>query len=188
MDLHVLNDGTEVAVRPIRADDGERLKAAHERLSPEARYRRFLSAKPTLTTSDARYLVEIDGSDHVALVATAPADGDDGDDGDDGAIIAVARYVRVPDDPSSAEMAIVVDDRYQRQGLAKLLLTKLALTATEHGVQRFRATTLTDNIAIYRLLEQLAHGEMHVVRNGSLTELELRLVPDSEKIAAWGGS
>ena len=182
MDLHVLDDGTEVAIRPIRADDGERLKAAHERLSPEARYKRFLSAKPTLTSSDARYLVEIDGSDHVALVATAP------DGGDEGAIIAVARYVRVPDDPSSAEMAIVVDDRYQRQGLAKLLLAKLALTATEHGVQRFRATTLTDNIAIYRLLEQLAHGEMKAVRRGSLTELELRLIPDSEKIAAWGGS
>ena len=182
MDLHVLNDGTQVAIRPIRADDGERLKAAHERLSPEARYRRFLSAKPTLTSSDARYLVEIDGSAHVALVATAP----DGDD--EGAIVAVARYVRLPDDPSKAEMAIVVDDRYQRQGLAKLLLAQLALIATEHGVERFLATMLTDNIAIYRLLEQLADGEMHVVRRGSLTELELRLVPDSEKIAAWGGS
>jgi RimJ/RimL family protein N-acetyltransferase len=182
MDLHVLNDGTEVVIRPIRADDGERLKAAHGRLSPEARYRRFLSAKPTLTSGDTRYLVEIDGSDHVALVATAP------DDSDDGAIVAVARYVRVPEDPSSAEIAIVVGDRYQRHGLAKLLLAQLASIATEHGVQRFRATMLTENIAIYRLLEQLAHGEMQVARRGSLTELELRLVPDSEKIAAWGGS
>ncbi len=79
-----------VLIRPIRADDGERLSASHARLSPESRYRRFLSAKPELTGADVRYLVEVDGIDHIALVATQPSlPGEP--------IVAVARCIRVPE-------------------------------------------------------------------------------------------
>lgn len=71
-------------IREIRADDGERLRASHARLSAESRYRRFLGAKPTRTEA-ARYLVQIDGREHYALVATASIGGRHGE------IIAVAR-------------------------------------------------------------------------------------------------
>ncbi len=124
----VLNNGTEVEIRPIRADDGERLRGAHERLSPETRYRRYLGAKPTLSPDDARYLVEVDGADHVALVAT------DTIDGEPGAIVAVARFVRLPSDPTAAEFAIVVGDAYQKQGLGSELVRRLAAAALERGV------------------------------------------------------
>ena len=73
MDVHALTDGRQVGIRPIRADDAVRLREAHTRLSPETRYRRFLAAKPQLSAADSRYLVEVDGSDHFALVATAMA-------------------------------------------------------------------------------------------------------------------
>ncbi len=172
MDLHVLPDGREVEIRPIRADDGERLRASHARLSPESRYRRFLAAKPVLSAADARYLVEIDGSDHFALVATA-AGGESGDD--DGPIIAVARFVRLPADPATAELAIVVGDRYQRQGLAAELLDRLADAALERGVRRFRATMLAENVAIHRLLEGFAAGGRVQLRRDSITEVEVEL-------------
>ncbi|MDQ2897708.1 MAG: GNAT family N-acetyltransferase [Actinomycetota bacterium] len=158
-----------VEIRPIRADDGVRLRASHARLSPESRYRRFLGAKPTLTESDARYLVEVDGRDHVALVATAPVDGADGE------IIAVARFVRLPDEPDTAEFAIVVADAYQRRGLATELLRDLAAVATERDITRFRATMLADNIAIQRMLERLAAGEASYLRCGSVIEMEITL-------------
>lgn len=157
-----------VEIRPIRADDGVRLRASHARLSPESRYRRFLGAKPTLTESDARYLVEVDGRDHVALVATAPVDGADGE------IIAVARFVRLPK-PDTAEFAIVVADAYQRRGLATELLRDLAAVATERDITRFRATMLADNIAIQRMLERLAAGEASYLRCGSVIEMEITL-------------
>jgi len=47
MDSYALKDGTVVEIRPIRADDSERLRTSHARLSPESRYRRFLGAKPS---------------------------------------------------------------------------------------------------------------------------------------------
>lgn len=176
-----------VEIRPIRPDDGERLQAAHLRLSPESRYRRFLSAKPILTADDARYLVQVDGSDHVALVATAPVGGIEE------AIVAVARFVRLDDDPAAAEFAIVVADDYQRQGLATALLERLTAAAVAVGVDRFRATILSDNRAVRRLIAQLTDGDYDAVDGGVTTEVEFELPAVTAgrrdaMIAACGGS
>jgi RimJ/RimL family protein N-acetyltransferase len=169
VDCYCLNDGTVLEIRPIRADDRERLQVAHGRLSPESRYRRFLGAKPELTEADARYLADVDGSNHFALVATATVDGERG------AIVAVARFVRASDDPTSAEFAIVVGDSFQRHGLAAALIERLAAAATERGITRFRTTMLSGNVAIFRLLEQLAEGELQVVTEGEISEVEIEL-------------
>lgn len=144
------------------------MRASHARLSPESRYRRFLAAKPQLSSADARYLVEIDGSDHLALVATDP-------DQDGQPIVGVARYIRGPEDREAAELAIVVADEYQRQGLGGELLSRLADAALARGVRRFRATTLADNAAIHRLLSRLAGGRLQARRSGEITELEVEL-------------
>jgi RimJ/RimL family protein N-acetyltransferase len=168
VDLYALPDGRVVTIRPIRIDDRERLQASHGRLSEESRYRRFLSAKPQLTAADARYLVEIDGCDHFALVATvAQADGE--------SIIAVARFVRLDEDPGAAEFAIVVGDDYQRGGLGAELLGRLADAAVERGVDRFRATMLTENAAIQRLIAQVAEPPVTRRRQGTISEVEFEL-------------
>lgn len=166
--LHVLPDQRRLDIRAIRPDDGERLKVYHLGLSDESRYRRFLGVKPRLSDADARYLVEIDGSDHFALVATCPSR-------DSGAIVAVARFVRVRDAPDTAEFAIVVGDDFQRQGLAGELMDRLAAAAGERGIRRFRATMLADNIAIRRLMTRLASGPVQVLERGRVTELEIEL-------------
>jgi RimJ/RimL family protein N-acetyltransferase len=168
VDLHALPDGNVVTIRPIQADDGERLQLAHERLSQESRYRRFLSSKPQLTAADTRYLVDIDGCDHYALVATvAEPDGE--------AIIAVARFVRLPEDRRTAEFAIVVGDAWQRQGVAGELLGRLADAAVTRGVTRFRASMFADNVAIHRLVARLAVRVTNRHRSGNVSEMEFDL-------------
>jgi RimJ/RimL family protein N-acetyltransferase len=180
---YTLNDGRRVVIRPIRPDDHERLRASHARLSPESRYRRFLAAKPELSSADARYLVEIDGSDHFALVATlahephelgGPHESGEFDEADQ-PIVAVARYIRLPDDPAAAEFAVVVGDAYQRQGLAGELTARLAHAAVARGVERFRATTLADNVAIHRVAAKLAAGRLARRQLGSVSEIEIEL-------------
>ena len=168
MDSYTLNDGRQVGIRPIGPDDHERLRAAHARLSPESRYRRFLATKPELTSADARYLVEIDGSDHLALVATLPDESGE-------PIVAVARYIRLPDDRAAAEYAVVVADDHQRQGLASELMTRLAHAAAARGVKRFRAATLADNVAIHRVTAKLAAGPPKHHQLGSISEVEIEL-------------
>lgn len=176
-----LRDGRVVTVRQIRPDDGPRLREAHGRLSTESRYRRFMSSKPQLSTADTRYLVNVDGVDHFALVATVAAqeagNTEQADDEADDAqmIIAVARFVRTKAEPEAAEFAIVVGDSYQRQGLATELMARLAQAAVERGVRRFRATMFSDNVAVVRLMEALAVGELRCTPLGPISDVEIDL-------------
>lgn len=167
MDIVRLQNGTDVAIRPIRPEDAPRLQEAYERLSPESQYQRFLVLKPHLSDDDAHYLAAVDGVEHVALVAT-PADDPD-------TIIAVGRFVRLRDDPHRAEFAIVVGDRFHRQGLGRELLARLRDRARRRGIERFTATVLADNIAIHRLLQGQGGQLTRTERSGPLDEIEIEL-------------
>lgn len=169
MDLVRLRTGREVAVRSIRPDDGPRLQAAYDRLSPESKYRRFLAPKPHLTASDTRYLVQVDGSDHVAIVASPV--------GDPESLIGVARFVRLPEDPECAEFAVVVGDPYQREGLATELAGRLAQAAIERGIARFRATMLAENVAAQGLVRASFGSVSREQHHGPVHEIEVELAP-----------
>lgn len=141
---HTLRDGTRVLLRPIEPADKERLTVALGRLSHEMIRRRFLAAKPRFSTGELRYLTEIDGRDHLAIVAVLPDDPE--------SIVAVARCVRLPDVPQTAEFAIVVGDPFQGRGLGTLMVRALADAARAAGIRRFAATMLSDNAAVRRLM------------------------------------
>ncbi|MEA2389917.1 MAG: hypothetical protein QOK31_26 [Solirubrobacteraceae bacterium] len=150
-----LRNGLVVELRPIRPDDKTELASALDRLSPESRRRRFLTAKPRFTSGELRYLTEVDGENHVALVAVTP----------DGHIAGVGRFVRLPEAPETAEFAIVVGDAVQGQGLGSALAVALADAARARGVRRFAATALSDNVAVHRLLRTIA-GRLEPARRG----------------------
>jgi L-amino acid N-acyltransferase YncA len=143
-----LSDGTAVLIRPILASDKAMPAAGIRRLSPESRQRRFLSPKPRLSEAELRYLTEVDGRDHFALVAQL-AD-------DPAAIVAVARYVRLPGHRTTAEAAIVVCDELQQRRLGTQLARMLGDAARRRGIRRFVATVLSDNPAAMRLMRTLA--------------------------------
>ena len=163
-----LQSGREVEIRPIRSSDAPSLAAAYDRLSPQSKYNRFLAPKPYLSNSEVRYLVEVDGINHLALVAT-PVDDPD-------TILGVSRLVRLPDQPDTAEFATVVDDHYQREGLATLLLERIADAALERGLRRIRATVLAANIPAHRLMRRLPGREVSEQNFGTVDELEVELV------------
>jgi RimJ/RimL family protein N-acetyltransferase len=144
---HVLSDGTAIKIRPIAASDKQELQDGLGRLSDEAVQRRFLVPKVRFTKAELRYLTEVDGHDHLALVAES--------EGWPGTIVAVARYVRLNRDPDTAEAAIVVADELQGLGLGTLLADRLAAAATVHGVRRFTAEMLGDNRPAQRLMDRL---------------------------------
>jgi RimJ/RimL family protein N-acetyltransferase len=143
-----LQGGTRVWIRPIEPDDKARLADGLRRLSNETIRKRFLAAKPRFSSAELRYLTELDGVNHLALVAVDARDPD--------VLIAVARCVRLPDRPDTAEMAIVVGDPWQGQGLGRALANALAEAALAVGIRRFAATILADNLAARRLMRTFA--------------------------------
>ena len=141
---YTLPSGVAVVVRPIEPGDKDRLVNGLRQLSLESIRKRFLAAKPSFSRSELRYLTEVDGVNHIALVAVLEDDPDQ--------LVAVARCVRLPDRPDTAEMAIVVGDPWQGQGLGRELARRLADAALAVGIRRFAATMLGDNEAARRLM------------------------------------
>jgi GNAT superfamily N-acetyltransferase len=138
------SDGTQLYVRHVKPSDKELIATGWAKLSPRTQYRRFLSPKPVLTARDLRYLTEIDGHDHVALAAV--------DMRDPKRLVAVARYVRLADDPEAAEVAVTVADEMQGKKIGKQLGVLLADEARGRGVKRFTAALLADNRPALRLM------------------------------------
>lgn len=74
----------------------------------------------------------------------------------------VGRWVRLPDEPESAEFAIVVGDHLQGLGLSSIVADELARSARREGITRFTASVLSDNAAIARIMTRLSsHLERH---------------------------
>jgi RimJ/RimL family protein N-acetyltransferase len=165
--VYALSDGTPVLIRPIAAADKERLSLALARLSAETIHRRFLGSKPRLSSSELRYLTEVDGHNHIALVATLADDPD--------SIVAVARCVRLPDAPDTADFAIAVGDPLQGRGLGSLLARELAITARAAGIRRFSATMYSDNLAVRRLIRHFTATLEHEHVKDGLREVLIEL-------------
>jgi RimJ/RimL family protein N-acetyltransferase len=161
-----LADGTRVRLRPIVPEDKAHILAAWQRLSPESRYRRFMSPMDELTPEMLAQLTEIDYVDHFAWAAFALDE-----KGEPG--IGVARYVRVKDEPEVAEAAVTVVDDYQGRGVGTLLLQALGAVALENGIKRFRGYVLSDNRAIRELLEELGARVFHDGPGVDVLEVEL---------------
>ncbi|HEY8091231.1 MAG TPA: GNAT family N-acetyltransferase [Polyangiaceae bacterium] len=151
---HTLADGTHVILRHVRPSDGEELRRAFERLSPESRYRRFFGGLTQLSDATLHYLTEVDGRDHVAIVALMESPDLKTEQG-----LGVARFVRLADDATVAEAAVTVVDDVQKRGLGRLLATTLAEAARERGIHRFRADVLADNQPMRAIMAEIGAAE-----------------------------
>jgi acetyltransferase len=140
-----LTDGTRVTLRPIRSDDESALTALYERLSPQTAYQRFFTVMRRLPPNWAHILANVDYDRRMAFVAIGPGD----------ELIGVARYAY--DEPArEAEIAVVVEDRWQSRGLGTLLLSELIGYAQEKGIATLRAYVLAENVRMLKLLRRVA--------------------------------
>jgi len=149
-----LRDGTRVLLRPVIPDDRERIQNGMAALSSASRYFRFFTSAAQLSDQQLRHFCEVDQRNHVAWVAL-----DSCDPKHPG--LGVARFVRIYEEPTTAEMAFVVIDAYQRRGLGTILLAILYLMAEAGGVQVLRAIVLPENRRVSNWLRSLGAIERY---------------------------
>jgi len=125
--------GDTVHLRPIRPDDAFLLTQFHEKLSPQSVYRRFFFMHPRLSSAETEKFTHVDYVDRLALVAEHHY-----------RLVAVGRYERIPG-TADAEVAFVVADDLQHQGIGTVLLERLAGAAWKKGITAFVAQTLAEN-------------------------------------------
>jgi GNAT superfamily N-acetyltransferase len=160
-----LRDGSHVRVRQGRRSDRELLLRGFQSLSPESRYRRFLTPMPRLGETTVRRLTDIDHHDREAMIAL---------DEQGTEALGVARYVRDPERPEAAEVAVTVVDDWQGRGLGTLLLEVISARAREQGVRTFTAWMLAQNQEMMDLFQHL--GAVQVVdREAGTVEIEVAL-------------
>ncbi|MGY1731701.1 GNAT family N-acetyltransferase [Geodermatophilus sp. SYSU D01045] len=159
----VLADGTPALVWPLLDTDAEALRAGYAELSPESRRARFLTDLPELSDSLLELLVDgVDGVDHVAVVLTAfPAEG--------GARpVGVARLVRWPGEPGTADVAVTVLDAWQGRGVGRALLDAV-LARRPRDVVRLRTTVAAYNRASLGMLRRAGRLTARHEGGGELT-------------------
>lgn len=170
-----LRDDTPVLLKAIGPADRAGLAAGFARLSDRSRRQRFLAPLRRLTQGQLRYLTELDYDDHMAWgavdLSVRPFRG-----------AGVARYVRLDDDPASAEVAVTVIDAYQGRGLGTLLLTLLARTATANGIESFCGTVADDNRPMLGLLGQAGAAIAQLADQTSAVTVPL---PRELPLPAW---
>jgi GNAT superfamily N-acetyltransferase len=135
-----------VDTRPVRPDDGPLFCRLWDRLSPETVYRRF-HAPLRRPPADAARLVDVDHDLREALVAVVG-----------GEVVGVAHYDRSPDDPATADVAVVVEDGWQGVGVGRQLLGELTELAARRGVRSLTADVQADNDRMVGLVRRLLPG------------------------------
>ncbi|HKW08708.1 MAG TPA: GNAT family N-acetyltransferase [Candidatus Dormibacteraeota bacterium] len=114
-----------------------------ERLSAMSIYRRFFSpiSRPDILQRSVQQL------DHVDREAVGAVVG--------GELVGMAQYARRPGE-KRAQMAIVIVDGWQRQGLGTRMVAALAQRALEHGIDSFAVDIQGDNYGGLKLFHRVA--------------------------------
>jgi GNAT superfamily N-acetyltransferase len=151
--------GLSVHLRPIRPDDAGRLTEFHQRLSSQSVYRRFFFMHLKLSVAETERFTHVDYVDRLALVAEHG-----------GRLVAVGRYERLPG-TADAEVAFVVADEFQHQGIGTMLLEHLAHAALKNGIAAFVAQTLSEN---HDMLDVFMNSGFHVTSSREYGTVNVR--------------
>ena len=145
IDVWRAQNGQRFTLRLIRPADWLLLGNLVERVSQATRYNRFHSALRSLPADVLQGMTYVDSRRQVALVVTTRSASEE-------IIVADVRYVVERDD--DAEFAILVDDPYQRLGLATRAMNALGAAAYAAGIRSLYGSVLGSNSAMLAMTRQ----------------------------------
>jgi RimJ/RimL family protein N-acetyltransferase len=161
-----LRDGRTIKIRALRPDDKDDMLAAVDRTSVPSLRRRFFVPKRGFSDKEISFFMNIDFVDHVALVAQIDEDGRP-------VIAGGGRYIVTQ--PGQAELAFVVVDSYQGNGIGTALMRHLLAIARDAGLKNLTAEVLPENAAMLKVFSafgfragagsdpQVRHMVLHIV-------------------------
>jgi GNAT superfamily N-acetyltransferase len=149
-EIYAARDDLQIRVRAIRPSDEEGMRHLFYRFSEETVYYRYFQTVSSMPHAKMQEYVNVDWNQVMSLIGLVGEEGK-------GRIIAESRYIKIPGSPF-AEVVFVVDEDYQRLGIATFMYRMLIRLARERGVRGFVAEVLYSNIG----------GIMKVFKKGNL--------------------
>lgn len=139
--------GVDISLRPVKISDEPLLKDFFYSLSDDSFYRRFISANMEMPHERLQEFVVIDYTREMIILATVECKGDE-------KIVGVGQY-SIHETNHTAEVALVVKDDFQKQGIGTELLRYLTRLARRQGLLGFTAEVLVGNHAMLHLFEKM---------------------------------
>jgi len=132
-----LKTGKRIYLRPIRPQDGLRIRESIANLSDQSRYYRFFAGMKNVPDSVLQRLLAVDGVNHLAWGALDLA-------AHDLPAIGIVRVIRDPQ-TGVAELAIATLDAFHNTGLSRILMAAIASDCLEAGITTLTADVLSEN-------------------------------------------
>ncbi len=142
-------DGEQVAVRPAKPVDERRIQEHFYNLDKDDVVARFFHEKTSFVHDDVEGVSLIDYINDLTMLAVVGEFGF-------GRVIGIGECLR---DPATniAEVAFSISKPYQKKGVGKILLHKLASAARENGIAGLIAYTSAHNKGMLKLFETLPY-------------------------------
>lgn len=169
-----LRDGRGVRIRTIHPSDEAELLQAFERLSPTARYMRFMRFVKEPNLERFRRLLASFPESGTAIVATIPAT--------DGIDIVGAAFFVFGSDSSTCEFAVNVAAEFGGAGLGGALMRTLIDAARRRGLREMEGFVLADNKSMLGLARRLGFTVTRDPEDGAIRicRLDLGSSPPSQ--------
>ncbi len=148
-----MRNGTEVTIRPIRPEDEPLMVVFHGILSDRTVYLRYFSTLSLRRRIEHDRLLRIcfGGYDREMVLVADCKEASTGNH----RILGVGRLNKSRNDNCEAEVAVLVADQYQNQGLGTELLRRSIQVARDEKLVRLTAEILRDNVAMEKVFKQL---------------------------------
>jgi RimJ/RimL family protein N-acetyltransferase len=143
--FELLRDGRPIEIRALRPEDRTDVIAAVDHMSVKSLYRRFFGLKRHFSEREIDFFLNVDFANHVVLVAVMR-------DAGRAAIVGGGRYIVVR--PGVAEVAFTVVDKFQGQGIGRVLMRHIAALARDAGLQELIAEVLPENTPMLKVFEK----------------------------------
>jgi acetyltransferase len=166
---HRLFDGRTVTIRPIQADDDDRIRDLLTASSEESRYSRFHKWVHAPSNNLVHFLVDVDYDRCLALVCTVPR-------GSDQEIVGEARYAANPDG-KTCEFGLLIEDSWHKTGIAGLLMEALIQGARERGLTVMEGLVLAGNTTMLRFAHALGFEVEPLTDDRTTLRIHRRLQP-----------
>ncbi|MCF7824965.1 MAG: GNAT family N-acetyltransferase [Candidatus Marinimicrobia bacterium] len=150
--------GIEIFVRPVKISDEPLLKEFFYSLSDASMQRRFISERKDMPHERLQEFVVIDYTNEMILLAFTREKGVD-------QLVGVGQYA-VIGATHTADVAFVVRDDHQEQGIGRELLRYLTLLAKKQGLLGFTADVLISNARMMSLFESMGFDVQKHIEDG----------------------
>lgn len=167
----VLGDGRTALIRVVRPDDRERIETAFALLEPRTIYSRYFAYRKQIPPETLERIGHIDFVQVAGLVVTLAGEGGE-------VVIGAAGYVgrATADGTRVAEIAFTIEEDFQHQGLGKRLFQVLQQMARRHGIVRFEAEVLAENLPMLNVFRHCGLP-LRQRREGGIVRFEIDLAP-----------